>query len=72
MSPTTDIPVNDGRERAIFRRDKHRCQNCLRSDSQVKLQAHRIVPPGAAGSSRLNNYVTLCERCHEAAHMGHD
>lgn len=46
-------------------RDGFRCALC---DSTEGLQIHHIIPRGAGGSSEPMNLITLCWRCHNAAH----
>lgn len=56
------------RQRAISR-DGYACCNCGRSDdSGASLEVHHTVPVARGGSHNLAQLVTLCERCHLAAH----
>src|SRR5262249_46204888 len=56
-----------GRARlAALRRDEYTCQSCGARDPGVV--AHLDRQPALAPSYRLENLVTLCPGCHEAAH----
>ena len=52
--------------KSIYRRDGFRCALC---DSTDHLEIHHVVPRGKGGG-RENpiNLITLCWRCHLAAH----
>ena len=51
--------------RAVYERDGFRCALC---DSTDGIQIHHIKPRGRGGSSHPMNLITLCWRCHAAAH----
>lgn len=51
--------------RAVYRRDGWRCALC---DDTRRLQIHHAVPRAAGGSDFPENLITLCSRCHAAAH----
>jgi len=51
--------------REILERDGYECQNCT---NQSNLCVHHIVPISEGGSESKSNLVTLCRRCHRAAH----
>lgn len=53
---------------AVLDRDRRQCANCKRSEEEVKLDVHHIVPRGRGGSDRISNLVTLCRQCHDAVH----
>ena len=55
------------REHALVR-DKYTCQCCGKKNCRV--EAHHIVFRSKNGSNDLENYVTLCEDCHKAVHLG--
>ena len=57
----------NAREHALVR-DKYTCQCCGKKNCRV--EAHHIVFRSKNGSNDLNNYVTLCEDCHKAVHLG--
>lgn len=50
--------------RAVFSRDKHRCQRCGKAG---RLECHHIVPLHKRPDQdfyKLENLQTLCRRCH--------
>lgn len=51
--------------RNVYRRDGWRCALC---DDTRQLQIHHAVPRAAGGSDFPDNLITLCARCHAAAH----
>ena len=57
----------NAREHALVR-DKYTCQCCGKKNCRV--EAHHIVFRSKGGSNDLENYVTLCEDCHKAVHLG--
>ena len=57
----------NAREHALVR-DKYTCQCCGKKNCRV--EAHHIVYRSKNGSNDLENYVTLCEDCHKAVHLG--
>ena len=57
----------NAREHALVR-DKYTCQCCGKKNCRV--EAHHIVFRSKDGSNDLDNYVTLCEDCHKAVHLG--
>lgn len=57
----------NAREHALVR-DKYTCQCCGKRNCRV--EAHHIVFRSKNGSNDLENYVTLCEDCHKAVHLG--
>lgn len=56
--------INSTRK-AIYRRDGYRCALC---DSTQYLQIHHIIPRGKGGNNEPDNLITLCSKCHGAAH----
>ena len=50
----------------VLERDQHRCVVCGTAGSP--LHAHHLLPASESGSNRLENLVTVCERCHQAHH----
>lgn len=65
-------PIPDGQRNAIKERDRNRCQNCFRTQSEgATLEVHRIVPASGGGRTQLTNLVLLCQHCHRAAHDDH-
>lgn len=65
------------RRQAVYNRDDWTCQNCGKSSGPyaegdgIPLHAHHIVPVSKGGSNKLSNLQTLCETCHNKAHI-HD
>lgn len=57
----------NAREHALVR-DKYTCQCCGKKNCRV--EAHHIVFRCKNGSNDLENYITLCEDCHKAVHLG--
>lgn len=57
----------NAREHALVR-DNYTCQCCGKKNCRV--EAHHIVFRSKNGSNYLENYVTLCEDCHKAVHLG--
>jgi hypothetical protein len=55
---------------AVFERDNDTCQNC--GNYCVQMYAHHIAPWASYPELRfsVDNGVTLCQRCHAAAHRG--
>lgn len=51
--------------KAVYRRDGYRCALC---DCSQYLQIHHAIPRGKGGSDNIENLITLCYRCHAAAH----
>lgn len=51
--------------RAVYRRDGWRCALC---DSTQYLQIHHVIPRSVGGSDFPENLITLCSKCHAAAH----
>lgn len=51
--------------REVYRRDGWRCALC---DSTDGLQIHHVKPRGKGGADHPMNLITLCWRCHAAAH----
>ena len=57
----------NAREHALVR-DNYTCQCCGKKNCRV--EAHHIVFRSKNGSNALENYITLCEDCHKAVHLG--
>jgi len=53
--------------RQVLDRDGHRCTTPGCSASRF-LEVHHVIARRAGGSNRPQNLVTLCHRCHRAAH----
>ena len=49
----------------VYRRDGYRCALC---DSTRGLQVHHVWTRSSGGSNRMTNLITLCFKCHMAAH----
>lgn len=58
----------DQRCRKVLERDSHQCVNCHTVGGVDDLQVHHIVPVGQAGTHALSNLVSVCPKCHRAAH----
>ena len=58
-------PAWERQRRAVFDRDRWRCQKCGRPG---KLEAHHVVEIAHGGSNDLGNLRTLCRSCHIAEH----
>lgn len=57
---------NNWRQKVLWR-DSYKCQHCY---SLVRLQAHHIRERSKGGTNRVNNGITLCEKCHDDLHKG--
>ena len=57
----------NAREHALVR-DNYTCQCCGKNNCRV--EAHHIIFRSKNGSNDLENYITLCEDCHKAVHLG--
>ena len=57
--------VNNKLRRQVYERDGFRCALC---DSTDVIQIHHIKPRGRGGANHPMNMITLCWRCHSAAH----
>ncbi len=57
--------ISDKKRKAVYRRDGWRCALC---DDTAGLQVHHLIPRSRGGSDSKMNLVTLCWRCHAAAH----
>ncbi len=51
--------------RQVLQRDGWRCQWCGRRN---QLQVHHLIPRSQQGDDVEANLITLCSRCHYAAH----
>jgi 5-methylcytosine-specific restriction endonuclease McrA len=51
----------------VLWRDKYTCQRC---GSKSDLQAHHIRQKKNGGTDRVDNGLTLCEKCHDDLHEG--
>lgn len=49
----------------VLKRDQENCKNC---GTEGNLVVHHVVPVATRGTNRLGNLITLCRRCHRAAH----
>lgn len=57
--------MTNAERKQIYRRDGFRCALC---DSTEGLQLHHYIPRGKGGKDCPMNMITLCWRCHAAAH----
>ena len=57
--------IDNKTRRAVYKRDGYRCALC---DSTDGLQIHHVKPRGKGGANHPMNMITLCWRCHAAAH----
>ena len=62
---TMSANISKEMRREVYRRDGFRCALC---DSTDVLQIHHIKPRGRGGADHPHNLITLCWRCHSAAH----
>ena len=65
MKNTMYANISKETRKAVYCRDGYRCALC---DSTDGLQIHHIKPRGKGGSDHPMNLITLCWRCHAAAH----
>lgn len=67
MKTTNTMNANISKElrKEVYRRDGFRCALC---DSTDGLQIHHVKPRGRGGADHPMNLITLCWRCHAAAH----
>lgn len=57
--------ISNTMRKGVYKRDGYRCALC---DSTSGLQVHHIMPRGQGGADHPMNLITLCWRCHAAAH----
>lgn len=57
--------IDNKLRKMVYRRDGFRCALC---DSTDGIQIHHVLPRGRGGNSNPMNLITLCWRCHSAAH----
>lgn len=62
---TMGAGIDNKTRKAVYRRDGYRCALC---DSTDGLQIHHVKPRGKGGADHPMNLITLCWRCHAAAH----
>lgn len=62
---TMNANVSKELRKEVYRRDGFRCALC---DSTDGLQIHHVKPRGRGGADHPMNLITLCWRCHAAAH----
>lgn len=67
MKKTNTMTANVSKElrKEVYRRDGFRCALC---DSTDGIQIHHVKPRGRGGADHPMNLITLCWRCHAAAH----
>lgn len=65
MTNTMNANVSKELRKEVYRRDGFRCALC---DSTDGLQIHHVKPRGRGGADHPMNLITLCWRCHAAAH----
>ena len=65
MKRTMNASIPNTTRREVYRRDGWRCALC---DSTDGIQIHHVKPRGKGGSDHPMNLITLCWRCHAAAH----
>ena len=67
MNGKNSMNANISRElrKEVYRRDGFRCALC---DSTDGIQIHHVKPRGRGGAGHPMNLITLCWRCHAAAH----
>ena len=57
--------IPNATRRQVYARDGYRCALC---DSTNGLQIHHFIKRSEGGSNQLMNLITLCWKCHAAAH----
>lgn len=57
--------IPNSERRGVYKRDGWRCALC---DSTDGLQIHHVRSRGKGGADHPMNLITLCWRCHAAAH----
>lgn len=62
---TMNANIPNQMRKEVYRRDGFRCALC---DSTDGLQIHHVKPRGRGGADHPMNLITLCWRCHAAAH----
>ena len=62
---TMNASINKEMRKEVYRRDGFRCALC---DSTDGIQIHHVKPRGQGGADHPMNLITLCWRCHAAAH----
>ena len=65
MKRNMSASIDNKARRAVYERDGFRCALC---DSTDGLQIHHVKPRGEGGADHPMNLITLCWRCHAAAH----
>lgn len=65
MKNTMTASISKELRKEVYRRDGFRCALC---DSTDGLQIHHVKPRGRGGADHPMNLITLCWRCHAAAH----
>lgn len=65
MKRNMGASIDNKTRRAVYERDGFRCALC---DSTDGLQIHHVKPRGEGGADHPMNLITLCWRCHAAAH----
>ena len=74
MADEDDLCIADAVKRAVFRRDKRKCQKCGwshnewdRSDPR-HLELHHIKHHAKGGDNSQENLLTVCTICHDKIH----
>lgn len=62
---TMSANIENKLRKEVYRRDGFRCAVC---DSTDGLQIHHVKSRGRGGADHPMNMITLCWRCHNAAH----
>ena len=57
--------ISNQTRKAVYRRDGYRCALC---DDTRGLQVHHVVRRSQGGTDYAHNLITLCWKCHAAAH----
>jgi 5-methylcytosine-specific restriction protein A len=68
-NPTVQVDLTEFSEvrKVVLNRDRHRCTNCKKPESQAEtLDVDHKVPRGSGGSDLVSNLHTLCRKCHDA------
>ena len=48
------------------------CRNCERDENDIKITDHHIIPQQEGGKDVPENYMDLCDDCHQQLHLFYD
>ena len=58
-------PDWEARREDVMERDSFQCREC---NGDKYLQIHHTIPLSKGGTNKINNLITLCEKCHSLKH----